>query len=69
MMMFGGVPIVIASPPSIDPSANGMRARNARIYSALADWRATGNISYSAPTLLMNSGSTVTVANKGVSGE
>ena len=59
---FGGVPIMVVSPPNRLPYASGIRSREAGIRVRLAISMTTGNISAATPMLFMNAESTPAVS-------
>jgi hypothetical protein len=54
MMMLGGVPINVTSPPRIAPNDSGISNSEGERSALAADCIATGSISASAPTLFMS---------------
>ena len=54
MMMLGGVPIRVTSPPRMEPKASGISSSEAGRPACFADCRAAGISKASAPTLFMN---------------
>ena len=61
-MMLGGVPIIVVSPPRMEPKASGISTRDGGTPPFCAVTRATGMRSARAPTLFMNADATATRA-------
>ena len=54
MRMFGGVPIRVTRPPSMEPKESGISTVAGDLPALEADWMATGISSARAPTLFIN---------------